>query len=146
MARRTSRGRRLVAGDRTFTWSVRHSHTRREDGRCDCRESLTLVHGRDRRAVLRIVFRNGPGRWVPDGLAPSGSVGTSREEWLNLHEPGAVRALLDAALAAGWDPAAPTVTEVDGWTLLPAAAAARGLPPSRHLPPASQQVSARDVP
>ncbi|MFE7111916.1 hypothetical protein ACFU98_36645 [Streptomyces sp. NPDC057575] len=35
----------------------------------------------------------------------SGDVGLTRGESLNLHEPGAVRALLDVALARGWHPA-----------------------------------------
>ncbi|GGS92447.1 MULTISPECIES: hypothetical protein [Streptomyces] len=92
MARRAGKGRRLAADDRTYIWSVRHAHTRREDGGSECRESLTLTHGRARRAVLRIVFRDSPGRWKSDGLALSGFVFTSREEWLNLNEPGTVLA------------------------------------------------------
>ncbi|WP_240204248.1 hypothetical protein [Streptomyces actuosus] len=44
---------------------------------------------------------------------------------LNLHEPGAVRALLDAASARGWQPGVRRVVEIDGWSLLEAAAAAR---------------------
>ncbi|WP_326770379.1 hypothetical protein [Streptomyces sp. NBC_01591] len=35
-------------------------------------------------------------------------------ESLNLHEPGAVRALLDVALARGWQPGEQRAVEVDG--------------------------------
>ncbi|WP_410364031.1 hypothetical protein [Streptomyces sp. 5K101] len=55
----------------------------------------------------------------------SGDVGLTRGESLNLHEPGAVRALLDVALARGWEPAERQTVEVDGWLLLEAAAAVR---------------------
>ncbi|MEV6397108.1 hypothetical protein AB0M39_20390 [Streptomyces sp. NPDC051907] len=76
--------------------------------------------------LLRIVFVGGPGRYVPGG-APlgSGDVGFTRGAGLNLHEPGAVRALLDVALARGWRPGERRAAEVDGWSLLEAAAAAR---------------------
>ncbi|MFH8491183.1 hypothetical protein [Streptomyces longisporoflavus] len=93
----------------------------------DCRQILTLslqpvgTGGR-----LRIAFADGPGRYVPGG-APfgSGDVGFTRGADLNLHEPGAVRALLDVALARGWRPEKRQTVEVDGWLLLEAAAAAR---------------------
>jgi hypothetical protein len=55
----------------------------------------------------------------------SGDVGYVRGGSLNLHEPGAVRALLDAASARGWQPGVPQSVEVDGWPLLEAAAAAQ---------------------
>lgn len=78
--------------------------------------------------ALRIVFVAGPGRYVPGG-APlgSGDVGYVHGASLNLHEPGAVRALLDAASERGWlpGPGASRVVEVDGWALLEAAAGTR---------------------
>lgn len=78
--------------------------------------------------ALRIVFVAGPGRFVPGG-APfgSGDVGYVRGASLNLHEPGAVRALLDAASDRGWvpGPGETRAVEVDGWALLDAAAAGR---------------------
>ncbi|WP_437102181.1 hypothetical protein [Streptomyces kronopolitis] len=52
-------------------------------------------------------------------------MGYSRGASLNLHEPGAVRALLDAASARGWRPEARRVVTIDGWSLLESAAAAR---------------------
>ncbi len=111
-------------------WTMRHSHRSDHDGRSvDCRQILTLspqpagAGGR-----LQIVFVDGPGRYIPGG-APfgSGDVGFTQRAGadLNLHEPGAVRALLDVALARGWQPGERRAVEVDGWLLLEAAAAAR---------------------
>ena len=116
-------------------WSLRH---RREDSgptRDDagwtvgCVHTLTLSpQPAGTGGLLRIVFTSGPERYVPGG-APfgSGDVGYGRDVSLNLHEPGAVRALLDAAAARGWLPAPgeTRAVEVDGWTLLEAAAAGR---------------------
>ncbi|MFR9788250.1 hypothetical protein ACL07V_06180 [Streptomyces sp. MB22_4] len=126
MPRRSKRPRRLVADARTYLWTLRHSHGVADGGR-SCRQSLTLypqpagVGG-----PLRVVFTEGPGRYVPGG-APQGSgdVGHVRGAFLNLHEPGAVRALLDVALTRGWRPEVRRTVEIDGWSLLEAAAAAR---------------------
>ena len=109
-------------------WTMRHSHRRDHDGRSvDCRQILTLSpQPAGTGGPLCIIFADGPGRYVPGG-APfgSGDVGFTRGADLNLHEPGAVRALLDGALARGWQPGARRVMEVDGWSLLETAAAAR---------------------
>ncbi|MQT03560.1 hypothetical protein FF041_26305 [Streptomyces jumonjinensis] len=109
-----------------YMWTMRHSH--RTAGRSvDCRQTLTLSpQPAGTGGPLRIVFAAGPGRDVPGG-APfgSGDVGFIRGEDLNLHEPGAVRALLDVALAGGWQPGEQRAVEVDGWCLLEPAAAAR---------------------
>ncbi|MFG3207734.1 hypothetical protein [Streptomyces sp. NPDC048192] len=91
----------------------------------DCRQILTLSpQPAGTGGPLRIVFADGPGRYVPGG-APfgSGDVGFTQGADLNLHEPGAVRALLGAALARGWQPEERRAVEVDGWPLLEAAAA-----------------------
>lgn len=93
----------------------------------DCRQTLTLSpQPAGTGGPLRIVFAAGPGRYVPGG-APfgSGDVGFIRGAELNLHEPGAVRALLDTALANGWQPVERPAVEVDGWSLLEPAIAAR---------------------
>ncbi|MFJ1796600.1 hypothetical protein [Kitasatospora griseola] len=75
---------------------------------------------------LRIVFAEGPGRYGPGGFPTgSGDVGDVRGDCLNLHEPGAVRALLDGAATRGWRPEEALGVEIDGWCLLEAAAAAR---------------------
>ncbi|MFE2229939.1 hypothetical protein [Streptomyces kronopolitis] len=97
------------------------------DGRQTCRETLRLhPQPAGTGGSLRIVFTQGPGRFVPGG-APlgSGDVGYSRGASLNLHEPGAVRALLHAASARGWQPEVGRTVTIDGWSLLESAAAAR---------------------
>ncbi|RDG39772.1 hypothetical protein DVH02_02075 [Streptomyces corynorhini] len=111
-----------------YLWSIRHSHRVLDDGRsADCRQTLTLhPQPPGTGGSLRVVFADGPGRYVPGG-APmgSGDVGQVRGASLNLHRPGAVRALLDAALAIGWRPGERRAVELDGWPLLDAADAAR---------------------
>ncbi|MET9886119.1 hypothetical protein ABZZ20_23885 [Streptomyces sp. NPDC006430] len=128
MPRHPKKPRRLVADGRAYLWTLRHSHHVLDSGRsADCRETLTLYpQPPGTGGPLRIVFAEGPGRYVPGG-APfgSGDVGFTRGADLNLHEPGAVRALLDVALARGWQPGERRAVEVDGWLLLEAAAAAR---------------------
>ncbi|GHE16125.1 hypothetical protein [Streptomyces alanosinicus] len=109
-----------------YLWTLRHSHSVMDSSR-SCRETLMLYpQPAGTGGPLRIVFTEGPGRYVPGG-APlgSGDVGHTRGASLNLHEPGAVRALLDAASACGWQPGVRRVVEIDGWCLLEAAAAAR---------------------
>ncbi len=90
-----------------------------------CCETLTLYpQPAGTGGPLRIVFAEGPGRYVPGGFPMgSGDVGYVRGGSLNLHEPGAVRALLDAALARGWLPEERRAVSLDGWPLLEAAAA-----------------------
>ncbi|MEU3854899.1 hypothetical protein [Streptomyces sp. NPDC029554] len=128
MPRRSGQPRRLVADGRVYMWTMRHSHRGGEDGRpVECRQILTLSpQPAGTSGPLRIDFAEGPGRYVPGG-APlgSGNVGFTRGADLNLHEPGAVRALLDVALARGWQPGEQRAVDVDGWSLLAAAAVAR---------------------
>lgn len=109
-------------------WRTRHSHRAPDGGRsAGCRQSLTLIpHPAGTGAPLRIVFAAGPGRYVPGGAyVGSGDVGFVQGAWLNLHEPGAVRALLDVATARGRLPGERRPVELDGWTLLEAAVAVR---------------------
>lgn len=111
---------------RAYLWTLRHRHGVAAGGG-SCRQILTLYpQPAGTGGPLRIVFAEGPGRYVPGG-APlgSGDVGYVRGASLNLHEPGAVRALLDAASARGWRPEGRQVVEIDGWCLLEAAAAAQ---------------------
>jgi len=125
MARSSKKARRLVAGDETFLWTVRHEH-RVEHGRPEgCRTVLDLRRAGARGRLLT-VFRQGAGRPAPGGWLPSGTVGSAEEGWLNLHEPGTVRALLDEALRRGWDPDDPVPLRTDGWRVFGAVAAARG--------------------
>lgn len=129
MPRRARKARRLLVGEETYLWSVGHSHRVVEGGGYQgCAESLTMRrHGA--RGSLRVTFAVGPGRYVPDGISmPSGAVATD-EASLNLYEPGTARAVLDAALAAGWDPDAPPRLLLDGWTLFPTVTACRAAPP-----------------
>ncbi|WP_042453181.1 hypothetical protein [Streptacidiphilus jiangxiensis] len=121
MSRRGRAARRLVVGEETYLWQVGHDHRRVDDvatGRhrfLDCREVLTIRRA-GTEARLRLVFAAGPGRLVSDGLLPSGALGADGA-WLNLHEPGAVRALLEQATARGWRFEGHQATDVDGWPL-----------------------------
>jgi hypothetical protein len=130
--RHPKKPRRLVADGRTFLWTLRHAHRVAHGGRSThCRQLLTLYpQPTGTGGPLRIVFAEGPGRYVPGGFPlGSGDVGHVRDGSLNLHEPGAVRALLDAASAGGWQPGQQGAAEVDGWSLLAAAVARAGTPP-----------------
>ena len=121
MVRSSRKPRRCVVGDQIFFWSVGHEHHRddaappvsRYQG---CREVLTLrrcgTQGR-----LQIVFRQDVGRLVSGVYLSSGSVGTEDDVWLNLHEPGTVRGLLDEAIARGWNAGDHSTTQIDGWAL-----------------------------
>ncbi|MEV8317828.1 hypothetical protein AB0Q95_27015 [Streptomyces sp. NPDC059900] len=126
MPRGKKKPRRLVVDGQVFLWSVGHTHRVPVDGGFeDCCEVLSIrLSGA--RGQLRILFREGAGRLVPDGFLHSGAVGTVEgSRFLNLHEPGTARALLDAATALGWCPDEPVVRETDGWELFEAV-------PSRH--------------
>jgi hypothetical protein len=118
-------------------WTLRHTHPVPDDGRpAGCRKTLTLhPQPAGTGGPLRIVFTEGPGRYVDGAPLGSGDVGYVRGASLNLHEPGAVRALLDAALAARvWQPG-DRAAELDGWPLLDTAAAT-------HTEPAGPQEQA----
>lgn len=127
MPRRQNASRRLVADGRTYLWNQRHRHRVPDgSGGVRCSQLLTLSpQPSGSGGPLRIVFDGGPGRIVADGFTSgSGDVGLVHGAHLNLHTPGAVRALLDVALARGWDPDVRGEVRVDGWSLLEEAAAA----------------------
>ncbi|WP_398856265.1 MULTISPECIES: hypothetical protein [Streptomyces] len=129
MPRHPNKPRRLVVDGRAYLWTLRHSHRTQEGGRPVGRcQTLTLYpQPAGTGGVLRVVFGEGPGRYVPGGFPlGSGDVGYVRGASLNLHEPGAVRALLDVAAARGWRPEERRAAEADGWSLLDAAVAGRG--------------------
>ncbi|MFD7729622.1 hypothetical protein ACFV6F_04425 [Kitasatospora phosalacinea] len=131
MPRHPKKPRRLVADGQVYLWTLRHHHRPPQDGTPPaCRETLTLYpQPAGTGGPLRIVFAEGPGRYAPGGFpAGSGDVGDDRGNSLNLHEPGAVRALLDAALARGWKPQEPSSVQIDGWSLWKAAAFHPGTP------------------
>ncbi|GAA2477352.1 hypothetical protein GCM10010393_04380 [Streptomyces gobitricini] len=132
--------RRLVVDGTTWLWSVRHRHRNRHD---DCRESLTLRRADAPHAQLRLVFRAVPGRLIRDAYWPSGALGDTHGNNLNLHEPGVVRRFLDEASARGLLPTAHGVHEVDGWPLFDALAV-RASPGQDQRPvrPSSRAVAA----
>ncbi|MEY9873479.1 hypothetical protein ABH931_002961 [Streptacidiphilus sp. MAP12-33] len=129
MPRRSRTARRLVVGEATYLWRVGHAHRYVADGATalerflDCREILT-IRRLGGEAQLRVVFGQGEGRLVPDGWLHSGAVGTG-DAWLNLHEPGVVRALLDEAAGRGRAFEGHGVADVDGWPLFDAVVAGR---------------------
>lgn len=133
MIRNGKKARRLLVGKETYLWSGRHDHrveyiqSGRFQGRPvhkDCRE-LVILRRFGARGRLVISFLGGPGRGVSDGYSKYRFVGSRESGWLNLHEPGTVRALLDEALASGWQPDDPAVKEIDGWLLFGPVAARR---------------------
>ncbi|WP_042439907.1 hypothetical protein [Streptacidiphilus albus] len=119
MARNGRRSRRLVVGTEELWWFLGHRHRESEGPPVDCCELLTVRRRADHGGRLVVAFPAGPGRLVPDGFLPGGTVGLLGGEPVNLHRPGVVRALVDAALARGWDPGSRAVLELDGWGLLP---------------------------
>jgi hypothetical protein len=133
VGRSSRKARRLLVSDETYLWSLGHGHRVEyvQSGRfqgCpdykDCRDLVTVRrHGA--RGRLVISFPGGPGRRVSDGCGAACLVGSGENGWLNLHEPGTVRALLEQALATGWQPDDPAVKEIDGWHFFGAVAAQR---------------------
>jgi hypothetical protein len=122
--------RKLRVGPRTYFWRVRHTHGA---SGAPCTDTLRIRSDAPRSAPLFIAFTGGPGRAVGDGINPNGIVirwmldndpQAEPPAVLNLHRPGVVRALLEEALARGWDGVARA--ELDGWTLFDAAHARCG--------------------
>lgn len=108
----------MVADGTVYGWSFGHRHDRLR-GYPGCTSTLTLWRP-GLRARLRIAFRPEPDRIIADGYFDAGAaMRLPDRDYLNLHEPGSVRALLDEALARGLFPAEGTV-EVDGWPLFDA--------------------------
>ncbi|MFI8398874.1 hypothetical protein ACIGG5_01315 [Streptomyces sp. NPDC085463] len=109
--RRDGAPRGLTVDDGTvWLWNVRHRHP-------GCRTVLALRRAERPHALLRLVFREAPGRAVagfPMGRHEVLAAGGGR---LNLDEPGVVRRFLDAALARDLVPAANGTREEDGWPL-----------------------------
>lgn len=84
----------------------------------NCTELLHIWLDRRPRCELIIAFRSGPGRLVTDGGMGS-HAGMVRllaieDGYLNLNEPGVVRAFLDAGMARGWIPEGAPF-RLDGW-------------------------------
>ncbi|WP_323379297.1 hypothetical protein [Streptomyces durbertensis] len=87
--------------------------------------SLHRTGPKEARAVMRLVFAAGPDRFVAEGFWYSGSVSVGGGRLLNLHEPGVVRRLLEAARVRGWVSERGEVV-VDGWPLFDVVVAAAG--------------------
>ncbi|MDI3388628.1 hypothetical protein QIS99_20820 [Streptomyces sp. B-S-A8] len=104
--------RRLVTGDAVHLWSVRHRHSR--TGSC---EEVLSLYAEGARVPLRLVFREGDGRYVSEALMATGRITKSGGGALNLREPGTVRNLVDAAHAVGL---LPGTGETDGWPVFDA--------------------------
>lgn len=117
MARNRRHSRRLLVGDECYRWSVRHVHHLRDGRYSGCREVLVIrrdgAHG-----CLRIEFPDGSDGTASGGYLHAGGLVTAAGRYLNLHHPGTVRALLDQALAAGWDPDASAPWTENGWRML----------------------------
>ncbi|AHY59342.1 hypothetical protein [Stenotrophomonas rhizophila] len=105
--------RRLVIDGAPFICSVRRGPVT-ADPAC----TVLSAYGAGRR--LRIRFDADPARGCLSGDAglATGSVRTADGQWINLHRPAVMRALIDAGLAA----ADVRGDERDGWALLAVAA------------------------
>ncbi|KUN99251.1 hypothetical protein [Streptomyces resistomycificus] len=118
--------RRLVVDETTvYLWNVRHRHG---DGD-PCRETLTLLRDGVR---TRIVFRSGAGRSAGGGYPGHSGGVDDRHGYLNLNEPGVVRALVDEASRRGLLSGG---GELDGWELLPAVVVSRAAAATPEVPP-----------
>ena len=99
-----------------WRWTVRR---RVRPDYADCRVTLSLfpeVSARDVRRRLALVFAPGRGRIVAYSYFEAGTVVRLPDrKWLNLHEPGTVRRLLDAAAPALDVRPSVRNLELDGW-------------------------------
>ncbi|MEU6514104.1 hypothetical protein [Streptomyces sp. NPDC046978] len=108
----------MAVGGIVYGWCFGHRHDRVR-GYPGCSSMVTLWRSGSR-TCLRLVFQPASDRAIADGYFDEGAVvRLSDREYLNLHEPGSVRALLDEVLIRGLFPAAGSA-EVDGWPLFDA--------------------------
>ncbi|GHF78827.1 hypothetical protein GCM10018783_56370 [Streptomyces griseosporeus] len=108
----------MLVGGTEYAWCFGHRHDRLR-GYAGCSTTLTLWRAGDR-SCLRLVFRPSPDRAIADGYFDEGAVVRLTDRaYLNLHEPGSVRSLLDEAVARGLLPTSGLV-ETDGWPLFDA--------------------------
>ncbi|MBE1597921.1 MULTISPECIES: hypothetical protein [Streptomyces] len=111
--KKNTRLRRLVVGDTTWHWTVRQRSRVAYD---HCHLKLSLYPQGPGRRRLVLLFSPAEDRVVSNCYFDSGAlVRLSNHTYLNLHEPGTVRRLLDAAAPKlDLHPSAQEV-EVDGW-------------------------------
>ncbi|MDX3640052.1 hypothetical protein [Streptomyces sp. MB09-02B] len=129
---KNTRLRRLVVGDTTWHWTVRQRSNVAYD-HCHLKLSLYPDGPRGRRLVL--LFSPAENRAVSNCYFDAGAlVRLSDHTYLNLHEPGTVRRLLDAA-APNLDlhPTTRTI-ELDGWPYFDAITEPDAAPPEIEAP------------
>jgi hypothetical protein len=101
--------RALATDEHSYLWRVWHSHG---EG-CDEILSVRRVASSSGRALH---FRPKSGFLILDGgVSASGVVGDDADRWLNLHEPGVVRAFIDVLTASEWPAADLAFAHLDGW-------------------------------
>lgn len=101
--------RRLVIDGAPFICSVRRGPVS-ADPAC----TVLSAYGAGRRLRIRFAADPASGRLSGDAGLATGSVRTADGQWINLHRPAVMRALIDAGLAA----ADVRGDERDGWALL----------------------------
>ncbi len=111
--KKNTRLRRLVVGDTTWHWTVRQRSNVAYD---HCHLKLSLYPDGPRGRRLALLFSPSENRVVSNCYFDSGAlVRLPDHTYLNLHEPGTVRRLLDAAAPnLARHPNAHTL-EVNGW-------------------------------
>ncbi|MGI5326912.1 hypothetical protein [Actinomadura nitritigenes] len=108
----------MMVDGAVYGWCFAHRHDRVR-GYPGCSSTVTLWR-RGGSGRLRLVFRPEHDRVIADGYFDEGAaIRLPDRAYLNLYEPGSVRALLEEAVADGVWPDAGTV-EVDGWPLFDA--------------------------
>ena len=131
--------RELKIVGRGYLWNVQHRHI---DG---CEEVLYLRRCGSPQSSRLLGFRTKPGFAVPDGgMSSAGCVCDDRHRWLNLNEPGTVRAFVDVLEAGQWPVGDRRRMELDGWELFDEVCRRRGVevPASPPIPaPASADVA-----
>lgn len=101
--------RRLVIDGAPFICSVRRGPVT-----ADPAWTVLSAYGAGRRLRIRFAADPASGRLSGDAGLATGSVRTADGQWINLHRPAVMRALIDAGLAA----ADVRGDERDGWALL----------------------------
>lgn len=100
----------LVTPEHRYLWRVRHCH---DDDGCDEVLSIRRTASHSGRALH---FRPRSGFLIPDGgTSASGVMRDGAGRWLNLHEPGVVRAIVDELTGAQWPAADRAFVHLDGW-------------------------------
>lgn len=105
--------RRLLIDGAPFICSIRRGPVS-----ADPAWTVLSAYGAGRRLRIRFDADPANGRLSGDAGLATGSVRSAAGQWINLHRPAVMRALIDAGLAA----ADMRGDECDGWALLAVAA------------------------